>query len=438
MIFPLFFQYPGLKHRQIEQVKLSSGLLVARLAQSVEHGTLNIIRSGIPGSWVRAPRWAKLDLIFPLFFQYPDLKHRQIEQVKMSTRLLVDRLAQSVEHGTLNIIRSGIPGSWVRAPRWAKLDLIFPLFFQYPDLKHRQIEQVKLNSGLLVARLAQSIEHGTLNVIRSGIPGSCVRAPRWAKLDLIFPLFFQYPGLKHRQIEQVKMNSGLLVARLAQSVEHGTLNVIRSGIPGSLVRAPRWAKLDLIFPLFFQYPGLKHRQIEQVKLSSGLLVARLAQSVEHGTLNVIRSGIPGSWVRAPRWAKLDLIFPLFFQYPDLKHRQIEQVKLSSGLLVARLAQSVEHGTLNVIRSGIPGSWVRAPRWAKLDLIFPLFFQYPDLKHRQIEQVKLSSGLLVARLAQSVEHGTLNVIRSGITGSLGEARFDFSSLFPISWFITQTN
>ena len=112
--------------------------------------------------------------------------------------------------------------------------------------------------------------------------------------------------------------------------------------------------------------------------------------------------------------------------------------MSTRLLVARLAQSVEHGTLNIIRSGIPGSWVRAPRWAKLDLIFPLFFQYPDLKHRQIEQVKLRSGLLVARLAQSVEHGTLNVIRSGIPGSLGEARFDFSSLFPISWFKTQTN
>ena len=232
---------------------------------------------------------------------------------------------------------------------------------------------------------------------------------RWAKLDLIFPLFFQYPGLKHRQIEQVKMNSRLLVARLAQSVEHGTLNVIRSGIPGSWVRAPRWAKLDLIFPLFFQYPDLKHRKIEQVKMNSGLLVARIAQSVEHGTLNVIGSGIPGSWVRAPRWAKLDLIFPLFFQYPGLKHRQIEQVKLNSGLLVVRLAQSVEHGTLNVIRSGIPGSWVRAPRWAKLDLIFPLFFHYPGLKHRQIEQVQMNSGLLVARLAQSVEHGTLNII-----------------------------
>ena len=107
-------------------------------------------------------------------------------------------------------------------------------------------------------------------------------------------------------------------------------------------------------------------------MSSRLLVARLAQSVEHGTLNIIRSGIPGSWVRAPRWAKLDLIFPLFFQYPDLKHRQIEQVKMNSGLLVARLAQSVEHGTLNIIRSGITGSWVRAPRWTKFDFIFLSF------------------------------------------------------------------
>ena len=58
-------------------------------------------------------------------------KHKQIGQVKMSSRLLVSRLVQSVEHGTLNITRSGIP--WVRAPRWAKLDLIFLLFFQYPD-----------------------------------------------------------------------------------------------------------------------------------------------------------------------------------------------------------------------------------------------------------------------------------------------------------------
>ena len=73
--------------------------------------------------------------------------------------------------------------------------------------------------------------------------------------------------------------------------------------------------------------------------------------------------------------------------------------MSSGLLVARLAQSVEHGTLNVIRSGITGSWVRAPRWAKLDLIFPLFFQYPDLKHRQITSQNEQS--IVSRPASSV-------------------------------------
>ena len=44
-------------------------------------------------------------------------------------------------------------------------------------------------------------------------------------------------------------------------------------------------------------------------------------------------------------------------------------KRNSGLLVA---QSVEHGTLNVIRSGIPGSWVRAPRWTKFDFIYLSF------------------------------------------------------------------
>ena len=69
--------------------------------------------------------------------------------------------------------------------------------------------------------------------------------------------------------------------------------------------------------------------------------------------------------------------------------KLNKSKLNSILEVARLAQSVEHGTLSIKGSGIPGSWVRAPRWTKLAYIFPPTFDFLD-EHRQIELDKMNS------------------------------------------------
>ena len=115
------------------------------------------------------------------------------------------------------------------------------------------------------------------------------------------------------------------------------------------------------------------RKPSLVKIKNGSQVARLAQSVQHGTLNIIESRIPGSWVRAPRWAKIKICFChhfiSFLTKPSL-------VKVKSGSQVARLAQSVEHGTLNIIGSGIPGSWNRAPRWANIKIFFAITLSLP--------------------------------------------------------------
>ena len=105
----------------------------------------------------------------------------------------------------------------------------------------------------------------------------------------------------------VKVKSGSQVAWLAQSVEHGTLNIIESENPRVVGSSPTLGEYQI---LFCHRIISSLRKLSLVKVKSGSQVARLAQSVEHGTLNIIKSGIPGSWVRAPRWANIKLAFAI--------------------------------------------------------------------------------------------------------------------------------
>ncbi|KAL6730103.1 hypothetical protein Aduo_001099 [Ancylostoma duodenale] len=267
-------------------------------------------------------------------------------------------------------------------------------------------------------------------------------------------------------------------ARLAQSVEHQTLNLAVAGSSPASGLA-----LGQLYPKKFQFRPKPRRRDLQGKKSLMTMVkvqwvlvasdknhwwkngqqARLAQSVEHQTLNL---AVAGSSPASGLAFALGQLYPKKFQFRPKPRKRGLQGKKSlmtmakvQWVLVASdknywwkngrqapLAQSVEHQTLNLAVAGSsPASGLA------LGQLYPKKFQFPpkprkrDKRDQQgkkslMTMVKVQWVLVAsdknywwkngrqAPLAQSVEHQTLNLAVAGSSPASGLA-FALGQLYP---------
>ncbi|KAL6730102.1 hypothetical protein Aduo_001098 [Ancylostoma duodenale] len=267
-------------------------------------------------------------------------------------------------------------------------------------------------------------------------------------------------------------------ARLAQSVEHQTLNL---AVAGSSPASGLAFALGQLYPKKFQFRPKPRKRGLQGKKSlmtmakvQWVLVASdknywwkngrqapLAQSVEHQTLNLAVAGSsPASGLA------LGQLYPKKFQFPpkprkrDKRDQQgkkslMTMVKVQWVLVAsdknywwkngrqAPLAQSVEHQTLNL---AVAGSSPASGLAFALGQLYPKKFQFRPKPRRRDLQGKKSLMTMVkvqwvlvasdknywwkngqqARLAQSVEHQTLNLAVAGSSPASGLA---LGQLYP---------